>query len=114
MTVTHFRTHAHRTTGVACGALFADEAKATVTWDPADVTCPGCLDALADPSEAYVTEVPLGKHCDFHWMRARTAVPAMFDGRTRMGPWANMCEPCFIVDGVGLGLGIGQRLVTAT
>ena len=37
--------------------------------------------------------------------------PAAYDGRTRMGPWANMCEECFEEYGVGLGLGRGQRLV---
>ena len=36
---------------------------------------------------------------------------AMYDGRTRMGPWANMCQDCFKRFGVGLGLGKGQKLV---
>ena len=31
------------------------------------------------------------------------------DGKTRMGPWANMCMPCFKHVGVGLGVGRGQR-----
>jgi hypothetical protein len=31
------------------------------------------------------------------------------DGRTKMGPWADMCEPCFTCVGVGLGTGRGQR-----
>ena len=38
--------------------------------------------------------------------------PAYVDGATVMGPWANMCEPCFDMYGVGLGLGKGQRLLT--
>lgn len=33
------------------------------------------------------------------------------DGKTVMGPWANMCPVCFQVYGVGLGLGKGQRYV---
>lgn len=31
------------------------------------------------------------------------------DGKTRMGPWANMCEDCFSLYGIGLGTGRGQR-----
>ena len=31
------------------------------------------------------------------------------DGKTRMGPWANMCMPCYRKVGVGLGMGRGQR-----
>jgi hypothetical protein len=38
-------------------------------------------------------------------------VPAYYDGKTVMGPWAYMCESCFQRVGVGLGLGRGQRLV---
>ena len=36
---------------------------------------------------------------------------AHYDGRTKIGPWGNMCEPCFREHGIGLGLGRGQRLV---
>lgn len=31
------------------------------------------------------------------------------DGRTKHGPWANMCERCFVKHGVGLGTGSGQK-----
>lgn len=31
------------------------------------------------------------------------------DGRTKMGPWANMCVRCHDRHGVGLGTGKGQR-----
>ena len=37
--------------------------------------------------------------------------PAYADGKTRSGPWANMCKPCFTWFGVGLGLGMGQELL---
>lgn len=30
------------------------------------------------------------------------------DGKTIHGPWANMCQACYIRYGVGLGLGLGQ------
>ncbi len=31
------------------------------------------------------------------------------DGKTRLGPWANMCPSCHGRHGVGVGLGRGQR-----
>lgn len=31
------------------------------------------------------------------------------DGRTRRGPWANMCLSCHRTQGVGLGTGKGQH-----
>ena len=36
---------------------------------------------------------------------------AAYDGKTRLGPWAYMCETHFEQLGVGLGLGKGQRLI---
>ncbi len=38
-------------------------------------------------------------------------VPARYDGATVLGPWAFMCPDCFVAEGVGLGLGRGQRLI---
>ena len=37
--------------------------------------------------------------------------PARYDGKTGMGPWANMCDVHFEMYGIGLGLGRGQKLV---
>jgi hypothetical protein len=37
--------------------------------------------------------------------------PAQYDGKTVMGPWANMCTAHWARFGVGLGLGRGQRLL---
>ena len=38
---------------------------------------------------------------------------ASYDGKTRYtGQWANMCEMHMVSHGVGLGLGMGQRLLT--
>jgi hypothetical protein len=31
------------------------------------------------------------------------------DGRTSLGPWANMCQSCHRRKGVGLGTGKGQK-----
>lgn len=36
-------------------------------------------------------------------------VGEFYDGRTKMGPWANMCPRCFKRFGSGLGTGRGQR-----
>lgn len=37
--------------------------------------------------------------------------PALYDGKTKMGTWAYMCQRCFIDWGVGLGLGKGQKFI---
>lgn len=62
-------------------------------------------------TEAYVPELP---PCDLHHLQRNTTVPAKYDGKTRQGRWAYMCEACFAVHGVGLGLGRGQRLIVGT
>lgn len=36
------------------------------------------------------------------------------DGATRIGPWANMCMPCYRKVGVGLGVGKGQKYARVT
>lgn len=56
-----------------------------------------------------VAELP---DCDIHkYTKGKAGVPAAYDGKTRSGPWANMCEECFAEYGVGLGTGRGQRLI---
>ena len=35
---------------------------------------------------------------------------ATVDGKTKMGPWAFMCDDCHNKYGVGLGTGKGQKL----
>lgn len=54
------------------------------------------------------TVISPDKNCDF----CHTAT-AVVDGKTTMGPWANMCAEDFKLHGVGLGAGLGQRLVKA-
>jgi hypothetical protein len=50
--------------------------------------------------------------CDVHtYLKGKDDVPAAYDGKTTSGPWANMCQECFDELGVGLGTGLGQRLV---
>lgn len=36
---------------------------------------------------------------------------ALYDGKTKHGPWAYMCQKHFDRFGVGLGMGKGQRLI---
>lgn len=36
---------------------------------------------------------------------------ATIDGKTKFGPWAYMCTECHKRDGVGFGIGKGQKLV---
>ena len=44
-------------------------------------------------------------NCDF----CEEPIEAFFvDGRTKQGPWANMCLRCHTQNGIGLGLGKGQ------
>lgn len=60
-------------------------------------------------TEVKVATIPM---CDVHkYELGDPNVPAKYDGKTWMGPWANMCEECFETHGTGLGLGRGQRLV---
>ena len=46
--------------------------------------------------------------CDFCVGQKRTA---QYDGKTKVGPWAYMCEEHFQIYGIGLGPGRGQRLL---
>jgi hypothetical protein len=59
------------------------------------------------------TKVAVIPDCDIHKyvLHDEIPVPAKYDGKTKRGPWANMCEECFQVHGVGLGLGRGQELI---
>ena len=40
-------------------------------------------------------------------------VPAAFDAKTSLGPWAFLCPDHFVEVGIGLGLGLGQALEVA-
>lgn len=48
-----------------------------------------------------------GAHvCDFCGKLCETV---LYDGRTKYGCWATMCEDCFKKNGTGLGTGNGQK-----
>lgn len=55
-----------------------------------------------DSRIAIVSELP---NCDFCGEHAR------YDGATKLGPWAFMCQKDWVSHGVGLGLGKGQVLM---
>lgn len=57
------------------------------------------------------TRVPELPSCDLCSMLGVYMVPARYDGATVHGPWAYMCEAHFQSDGIGLGTGVGQRLI---
>lgn len=57
-----------------------------------------------------VARIPACDVCKYE--DGRDNVPAVVDGKTTRGPWANMCERHWGSHGVGrLGTGFGQRLV---
>jgi hypothetical protein len=56
-----------------------------------------------------VAQIP---ECDFCSQGGQQTL-AEYDGKTNFGPWAYMCAAHFGKVGVGVGLGIGQRLVLA-
>lgn len=61
-----------------------------------------------------VAEVAVLPPCDFcKQVDPHSHVDAAFDGKTKQGPWANMCTTHYGLYGIGLGTGRGQRLVVA-
>ena len=54
-----------------------------------------------------VAELP---PCDF-CKEQGVAKEAHYDGSTTIGPWAYMCNAHYSVYGMGLGTGVGQRLI---
>lgn len=47
--------------------------------------------------------------CDLNTHHTHAITTAFVDGRTQMGPWANMCLSCHKTHGVGFGQGNGQK-----
>jgi hypothetical protein len=60
-------------------------------------------DMESDLVEARVHTMPF---CDFH-----DHCTAQYDFKTTSGPWGNGCENAFREYGIGLGTGLGQKLV---
>jgi hypothetical protein len=60
---------------------------------------------LKNDTIARVTRIP---NCD--WPH-ETPTPALYDAKSRRGPWGYMCQTHFDSESLGrLGLGIGQKL----
>ncbi len=61
--------------------------------------------------QVVVETLPLCQMCDT--VERDPPNPGRFDARTTRGPWAFLCQPCWLAHSVGvLGTGRGQRLVT--
>jgi hypothetical protein len=43
-----------------------------------------------------------------------TVGKTFYDARTQQGPWGALCRKCFIIHGVGVGLGKGQEYNSET
>lgn len=56
---------------------------------------------------------PMPEKCDLCSLKLKSQ-KYWVDGRTRMGPWANMCPRCFEQYGIGVGQGSGQKYDTKT
>lgn len=53
--------------------------------------------------------------CDFCGKDARQVGKTFIDGQTRYGPWALMCNSCYILEGINkLGPGYGQAYDSKT
>jgi hypothetical protein len=75
---------------------------------------------LRNPKKKEPTKIYwLGSHkCDFaeghapfpcqHALPSVQELEFLVDGKTKMGPWATMCQPCHKSFGIGLGTGKGQ------
>ena len=57
-----------------------------------------------DHTKVCVSKIP---DCDF----CENGTKARYDGKTVMGPWANMCQAHLAIYGIGLGLGKGQEYI---
>lgn len=70
--------------------------------------------AKKEPLMGTTTTVQVLPECDIcRYVKNVTKVTAHYDGKTTLGPWANMCDECFEEYGVGLGTGRGQKLILA-
>lgn len=56
----------------------------------------------------YNVEVTKPNRCDICGHQHEVG-DSIFDARTHQGQWANMCETCYSVFGVCLGIGCGQQ-----
>lgn len=62
------------------------------------------MDVTVMSDSVKVTRLP---KCDM----CKDGTLAAYDGKTYQGPWANMCDIHFLLEGVGVGTGRGQKLI---
>ncbi len=73
--------------------------------------CPVCgAEKFRHRCSGHAVAVEVMPNCDLCSQEGNT-VKAVYDGKTRMGPWAYMCEDHYQRFGFGLGTGSGQMLV---
>jgi hypothetical protein len=60
---------------------------------------------------ATVAKLPDCQVCSHPSRGAKRPHKAVYDAKSVQGPWAYMCEDAFREIGLGLGTGLGQRLV---
>jgi hypothetical protein len=49
--------------------------------------------------------------CDLCGMELGVQRPALYDGKTKLGPWANMCEEHLITDGYPFSQGLTNKRI---
>jgi hypothetical protein len=49
--------------------------------------------------------------CDLCGMELKVQRPALYDGKTKLGPWANMCEEHLITDGYPFSQGLTNKRI---
>jgi len=52
--------------------------------------------------------IGLAPACDFC---GASELHIFIDGKTHQGPWGIMCSSCFLLHGIGLGTGRGQKYI---
>lgn len=70
--------------------------------------CDRCRARAEEPVSGPI--LPPKRKCD-ECLRRGKSTPAVYDAKTVHGPWGYLCEEDFKLIGIGLGTGLGQRLV---
>ena len=63
------------------------------------------LEEVFNMAEKYWLSDPPDK-CD---VGGEAITTTFIDGKSKFGPWGFMCPICFALDGIGLGVGRGQK-----
>lgn len=77
-----------------------DEERNLMRWNP-EVACYDCIAAII----AKTVELPVIPKCDF------CDLPAEYDCKTKKDFWAYTCKRHYLLNGIGLGMGKGQKII---